>query len=69
MPRPRQGSARIPTEPERRQYSIRKGVAVLVITRDDHDEEIYPADKVEIQVTPDHPAAPDVMSGRRIVAT
>lgn len=47
-------SARIPTEPERREYGIREGIALLVVTRDgQHDEEIYPADKVEIQFVPD----------------
>lgn len=47
-------SARIPTEPERREYGIREGIAVLVVTRDGHEEEIYPADKVEVQFVQDH---------------
>jgi DNA-binding transcriptional MocR family regulator len=46
-------SARIPTEPERREYGIKEGIALLVVTRDGHDEEIYAADKVEIQFVPD----------------
>jgi DNA-binding transcriptional MocR family regulator len=56
-------SARIPTDPERREYGIREGVALLVVTRDGHDEEIYPADKVEIEIVCDHAPVPNVMTG------
>jgi hypothetical protein len=41
--------ARIPTEPERQQHGISQGVPVLVVTRGGHEEEIYPADRVEIE--------------------
>jgi DNA-binding GntR family transcriptional regulator len=41
-------SARMPTEPERRRRGINEGVPVLVVTRDGQEEEIYPADHVEI---------------------
>jgi DNA-binding GntR family transcriptional regulator len=44
-------SARMPTEPERRQHGIEEGVPVLLITRDNQtEEEMYPADQVKIQV-------------------
>lgn len=56
-------SAHIPTEPERKQYGIKEGVALLVVTRDGHDEEIYPADKVEIQFVQDHSLESDAITG------
>jgi DNA-binding transcriptional regulator YhcF (GntR family) len=42
--------ARMPTDPERKIYGIGEGVPLLVVKRDDHDEEIYPADQVEIEI-------------------
>jgi GntR family transcriptional regulator len=42
-------SARLATEPERREHGMKEGVPVLVVTRDGHEEEeIYLADRVEI---------------------
>jgi GntR family transcriptional regulator len=46
-------SARMPTEPERRQHGINEGVPILVVTRDgqaQEAEEMHPADRVEIHV-------------------
>jgi GntR family transcriptional regulator len=40
--------ARQPTDPERKRLGIKEGVPVLVLIRADHDEEVYPADTVEI---------------------
>jgi hypothetical protein len=45
-------SARIPTEPERRELGIGEGVALLVIKRDGCEDAIYPGDKVEIEIAP-----------------
>ncbi|HEU5157345.1 MAG TPA: GntR family transcriptional regulator [Streptosporangiaceae bacterium] len=43
--------ARLATEEERLQFGIDEGVPVLVVKRDGQDEEeIYPADQVQIQV-------------------
>jgi DNA-binding transcriptional regulator YhcF (GntR family) len=58
-------TARQPTEPERREHGITDGVPLLVVTRDGQ-EEIYPADRVEILVGADQPsscAAPHTEGG------
>jgi DNA-binding transcriptional MocR family regulator len=49
-------SARIPTDPERHQYGIDEGVAVLVIKRDGRDDVLFPGNEFEIQIDPDHAA-------------
>ncbi|HEU5156139.1 MAG TPA: winged helix-turn-helix domain-containing protein [Streptosporangiaceae bacterium] len=47
-------SARVPTEPERRLHGFQEGVSVFVIKRDGHNDEIYSADEVDIEIVCDH---------------
>jgi DNA-binding transcriptional MocR family regulator len=56
-------SARIPSEPERRGRGIREGVAVLVVSHDGQEEEVYAADEVEIWIMPKQASVVDGMAG------
>jgi hypothetical protein len=42
--------ARMPTEPERREYGMKEGIPVLVVEREGQEEEMYPADRVKVRV-------------------
>lgn len=56
-------STRIPTEPERREYGVREGVAVLVVKHDGQEDEIYPGDEVEIWIGAERASVSDAMAG------
>uniref|UniRef100_UPI0014760827 GntR family transcriptional regulator n=1 Tax=Microbispora sp. H11081 TaxID=2729107 RepID=UPI0014760827 len=45
-----QVTARMPTEPERRQLGVAEGVPILVITEPDGDTRKFPADRTVIEV-------------------